>query len=201
MKKKLAILIVLVFTIGLSACGSKEVTNSKKVESSTTQKENIDMKTVSSTSKKEPIKKDTVEKEKEPELESKESSTEDKKTDYTATNLLIAEDLQMSLGWALGQLDRDGNPTDYGTPDEGFVWSVFIEKIELSEEDEQLNVYVTPEFLALDDELKQDYIRTAQNSTIQYTEDGERIFTVVYSGYDTLGTSRITDISSFKFYK
>lgn len=166
----------------------------------TKEKEAI-VETVSSAPEKESIKKEIKESEKEPALESSNSITVDKKTDYTATNLLIAEDLQMSLGWALGKLDRDGNPTDYGTPDEGFVWAVFIEKIELSEEDDQLNVYVTPEFLGLDDELKQDYIRTAQNSSIQYTEDGERIFTVVYNGYDTIGRSRITDISKFNFFK
>ena len=143
--------------------------------------------TVSSTPEKKPIKKEIKESEK--------SSDAGNKTDYTATNLLIAEDLQMSLGWALG------NATDYGTPDEGFAWAVFIEKIELSEEDDQLNVYVTPEFLGLDDVLKQDYIRTAQNSSIQYTEDGERIFTVIFSDYETIGRSKISDISSFKFNK
>ncbi|MFI3605710.1 hypothetical protein [Vagococcus fluvialis] len=131
------------------------------------------------------------------------SSTEQKKVEnkYVEANKQMADDLQLSLGWALGKLDADGNPTENGTPNEGFNWAIFVTKIELSEEDEQLNVYVTPEFKTLPKEEKQNIVRYAQNQSILFTDDNKRLFTVIYDGTNQIGRSTILDTSEFKFDK
>lgn len=131
------------------------------------------------------------------------SSTEQKKVEnkYVEANKQMADDLQLSLGWALGKLDADGNPTENGTPNEGFNWAIFVTKIELSEEDEQLNVYVTPEFKTLPKEEKQNIVKYAQNQSVLFTDDNKRLFTVIYDGTNQIGRSTVLDTSEFKFDK
>ena len=128
-------------------------------------------------------------------------SSSEKKDSDAETNKLIANDLQQDLGWALGKLDSDGNPTENGTPNEDFAWAVFVEKVEIVEDGTQLNVYVTPEFTSLNDESKSKIISSAQNMASVYTDNAEKLFTVVYQGNKQIGSSTILDKSEFKFDK
>lgn len=164
--------------------------------------------------KKSPKKEKTVVKketqEEEPKKEKKKNKEADKPKEektkdplendkYVEANKSIADDLQMSLGWALGKLDSDGNPTENGTPNEGFNWAIFVEKIEIVEDGSQLDVYVTPEFLTLDNSAKSEVIGYAQNSSMQYTDDFKKLFTVIYEGGKQIGRSTVLEVSDFKF--
>ncbi|MDT2813789.1 hypothetical protein P7H75_02945 [Vagococcus carniphilus] len=186
-----------------SSSEKKETTISSSKKKETT-KNSEKKKTKTSSSKKEVVKSSSKEQTVSSSSEKKVAKKTNKKKEtkvnkYDEANKKIANDLQMDLGWALGKLDRDGNPTENGTPDEGFSWAVFVEKIELSEEDEQLNVYVTPEFTILSDSDKKQIINSAQNLSTLYTEDYKKLFTVIYEGSKQIGRSTVLEVSDFKF--
>lgn len=192
-KKKLAIAAVVGFVlliIGPSISpDSKKETTSKTSETSK----------VSESSTSSSVKESSEEKTKE--SSSEETKQSDKKDSDAEANKLIANDLQQDLGWALGKLDSDGNPTENGTPNEDFAWAVFVEKVEIAEDGTQLNVYVTPEFTSLNDESKSKIISSAQNMASIYTDNAEKLFTVVYQGDKQIGRSTVLDKSEFKFDK
>lgn len=130
--------------------------------------------------------------------------TKDKKEktlDYSKANKEMNEELLQDSGWALGKLDENGEETENGEPNPDFAYAIFVTKAELSEEDEQLNVYTTPEFSALNDDEKQEIIHRVQNKSTLYTKNNERIFTVIYNDNNQIGMSKATDISTFKFKK
>lgn len=125
----------------------------------------------------------------------------DDEADYSKANKEINEELLQDLGWALGKLDENGEETENGEANPDFAYAIYVTKIELSEEDGQVNIYVTPEFSQLDDETKQEFIHRAQNKTVLHTKDNERLFTVIFDDNKEIGRSKVSDVSSFKFNK
>lgn len=119
--------------------------------------------------------------------------------EYNAVNTEMREHLLQSLGWALGELDENGEPTENGTPNPDFNWALFVDEISLDKDHDQINIYVTPEFSDLSEEDKQQVAKTAQNVSISYVKDNKRNFAVVYQNGKQIGMSRITDVSEFKF--
>lgn len=119
--------------------------------------------------------------------------------EYNAVNAEMREHLLQSLGWALGELDENGEPTENGTPNPDFNWALFVDEISLDKDHDQINIYVTPEFSDLSEEDKQQVAKTAQNVSISYVKDNKRNFAVVYQNGKQIGMSRITDVSEFKF--
>lgn len=152
------------------------------------------------------VKKETEEKKKQ---KTKEKTKETKSTkkkepmytdeEYNAVNAEMREHLLQSLGWALGELDENGEPTENGTPNPDFNWALFVDEISLDKDHDQINIYVTPEFSDLSEEDKQQVAKTAQNVSISYVKDNKRNFSVVYQNGKQIGMSRITDVSEFKF--
>ena len=190
-KKKLAIAAVVGFVL-LVVGPSISPESKKETTTKTSETSEVSENSVSSTSK---------ETKQSSSASSEEMKQSDKKGSDAEANKLIANDLQQDLGWALGKLDSDGNPTENGTPNEDFAWAVFVEKVEIAEDGTQLNVYVTPEFASLNDESKSKIISSAQNMASIYTDNAEKLFTVVYQGDKQIGRSTVLDKSEFKFDK
>lgn len=190
-KKKLAIAAVVGFIL-LVVGPSISPESKKETTTKTSETSEVSENSVSSTSK---------ETKQSSSASSEEMKQSDKKGSDAEANKLIANDLQQDLGWALGKLDSDGNPTENGTPNEDFAWAVFVEKVEIAEDGTQLNVYVTPEFTSLNDESKSKIISSAQNMASIYTDNAEKLFTVVYQGDKQIGRSTVLDKSEFKFDK
>ena len=190
-KKKLAIAAVVGFVL-LVVGPSISPESKKETTTKTSETSEVSENSVSSTSK---------ETKQSSSASSEEMKQSDKKGSDAEANKLIANDLQQDLGWALGKLDSDGNPTENGTPNEDFAWAVFVEKVEIVEDGTQLNVYVTPEFASLNDESKSKIISSAQNMASIYTDNAEKLFTVVYQGDKQIGRSTVLDKSEFKFDK
>lgn len=81
----------------------------------------------------------------------KEDTKKDRKKDkLKSINTEIRERLEQDQGFALGQLDENGHPTENGTPNIAFAWSVVVKRIEYNERDDKsggnVTVYVNSSF-------------------------------------------------------
>lgn len=142
----------------------------------------------------------------------KESKKEDKteqvsKQDLEEINSEIAKHLEETQGWAKGELDEDGNPTDNGTPDPDRAWSLYVHEIKY--DGKEIAVQTDGGFLDLSDEDKTEVARRCQNIGTTYVGGHEKwdakqyqkkIFTTVYNGEDTYGHSKALEITDFEWY-
>lgn len=131
-------------------------------------------------------------------------SAKENRADLSSANEALQKGLTQALGWALGKLDRDGNPTNSGTPNENFKWAIYVEKIEINK-DRLLTIYVTPEFKKLSDEEKQSYIHQAFGMAqgtdelhLSDREQSEGLQTEVMLAGKVIGYST-TEIGKFHF--
>ncbi len=115
--------------------------------------------------------------------------------DYTEVNEFINEDLVQAQGWALGLLDRDGKPTENGTPSESFAFALFVQKITYL--GDKLRVDVDPSFNQLSDEDKTNIANTVQNMTQSRTND--ITYTTFFINGNAIGNSKITNTKAFKW--
>lgn len=136
----------------------------------------------------------------------KQKKKEASKQKYLSVNTDIAAHLAEDQGFATGSLDKDGNPTENGTPNTEFNWSLFISKVEYNEDG--IDVYVNENFLALNKSDRKEVINTTQNAAAAYigpSEDWEAeeyrngLFATIKSGTEIIGSSRVLDLKDYKW--
>lgn len=140
------------------------------------------------------------------ELKRKRPSTDENITQIQAE---IDANLQQNRGFAMGTLDEDGNPTDNGTPNPDFNWALFIYGIQYAENG--ITISVTEDFIVLPEHERDQIIRKAQNISMIHIArvknlSGEqqvkaRPFATVMLGNDTIGRSKLLDITDFKWFR
>ena len=142
---------------------------------------------------------------------SKKSST--KKSTKSATldaiNSEIMESLAQDQGFANGTLDENGNSTDSGTPNANFAGYLAIDRMSYDSND-MLTIQVNENFNLLDDKTKTAAINQAQNMAVvakgnhqklSTSEYGDKPYTVVHLGSESVGRSKMTDTANFKWVK
>lgn len=138
---------------------------------------------------------------------SKSSSKDD--SDYSAVNDLIVDRLAEDQGFAKGTLDENGKPTDNGTPNSNFDWSLYVTGIDVRGSND-VYVSVNSAFEALNEEAKNDVAIKAQNVAVACLLEKEQIsdedsisglMTWIKNGDTTYGRSTILNAKKFKWYK
>lgn len=129
-----------------------------------------------------------------------------KMADLAKINSGIAKDLKLDQGWAEGSLDEDGNPTENGTPNDDFAWSIVIDKIVY--EDDTLRVYVKRGFKQLDTEDRQTVIESAMRAAysginkfkkMDQEDIKKGLFTEVYLDSTPIGRSKLSNHYEFSW--
>lgn len=142
----------------------------------------------------------------EPEEEEPEEEEPKEETDLEEINKRIAEEIELSQDFALGNVDENGEPTDDGEPSEEFAWALFVR--ELTYDGDWLEMQTDNGFKELADDEKTmiaNYAQNIANSVIGGIEDWEatdyqkRISLTVFVGNEVIGQSRITDNQEFKW--
>lgn len=128
----------------------------------------------------------------------------------------IAAGLKQAKGWANGELDGDGNPTDDGTPNEDWAWANYIDKIEYSSdksgEDKKLYIHVYKGFLNLSKKERTSIMRSAMRFTYSYIQKYYKLdqYEDVHQGISTnviddtgvpIGMSKVSDHYDFKWFE
>jgi hypothetical protein len=115
---------------------------------------------------------------------------------YSEVNQNLSERLLECQGWALGLLDRNGDPTKNGTPSQTHSFSLLI--IEIKYTGDKLIIMVLDDFKQLDDEKKTYVINMAQGNASAVLEDVPYT-KVVYTNGNIAGYSKITNNKAFKW--
>lgn len=125
-------------------------------------------------------------------------------------NKAIALELQQDQGLAQGTLDENLEPTDNGTPDPDFAWAMLVTKVKYTSTDD-LEMYVTPDFLNLSKSDKTQVARYAQNAAFSVLGDNYkkwdesydrpymRIFDTSSNNPFPIGRSKPLETSKFTF--
>jgi len=117
------------------------------------------------------------------------------------------ESLAQDQGFANGTLDENGNSTDSGTPNANFAGYLAIDRMSYDSND-MLTIQVNENFNLLDDKTKTAAINQAQNMAVvakgnhqklSTSEYGDKPYTVVHLGSESVGRSKITDTANFKW--
>ena len=126
--------------------------------------------------------------------------------DLAQINSTVAKDLKLDQGWAEGSLDEDGNPTENGTPNDDFAWSIVIDKIVY--EGDTLRVYVKRGFKQLDTEDRQTVIESAMRASysginkfkkMEQEDIKKGLFTEVYLDSTPIGRSKLSNHYEFSW--
>lgn len=145
-------------------------------------------------------------------VEKKEEDTSKRKTNSVSDqrkkiNDEIGKSLSESKGFALGELDENGHPTENGTPNLAFSWSVAVKRIEYNES-KNVDVYVNSEFKNFTNDEKSKVALMAQNKAALFVGKSEKytmnqyrkgIITFIHCNDDTVGRSHFTDPKLFKW--
>lgn len=145
-------------------------------------------------------------------VEKKKEDTSKKKTNSISDqrkkiNDEIRKSLDESKGFALGELDENGQPTENGTPNLAFAWSVVIKRIEYNE-NKHVDVYVNSGFKDFTDNEKSKVALMAQNKAVLFVGEAEKftmdqykkgIITFIYCDNDNVGRSHYTEPKIFKW--
>ena len=126
-------------------------------------------------------------------------ANEEKMASVTAA---VKNVISQNQGWALGTLDRDGNPTETGTPNLFvFGWSLFILDVKVENEN-KATLLVSSEFLNLNENERTNVLDSLQ-SNIQNELYGEPtpngVYLTVYSGNNIIASSKITNDREYKW--
>lgn len=137
------------------------------------------------------------------------SSSSSNAADYSKVNETIVDNLRQYQGFAQGTLDDSGNATDNGTPNKNFNWSLFVNAIQVRG-DNSVEVDVTPDFTALNEEAKNNVAIHSQNTAIEsLIENGKisdddaitGVMTWIKNGNINYGRSKALDPKQFKWNK
>lgn len=124
-------------------------------------------------------------------------------------NTQIQKGLETSKGFALGELDENGKPTENGTPNPAFNWSIVVKRIKYTKE-KRVNVFVTESFKNLSSKEKSHVALMAQNKAMIHVGEAEKfsdekyregLFTFIYLNDGIIGKSQYTDYKDFKWNK
>lgn len=119
-------------------------------------------------------------------------------------NDYIIASLEEDQGFALGKLDENGNPTENGTPDEDYSYSLFINSLSF-EENGVLVAQVNPDFMNLSEDMRTEIGNILQGKAqtalllkadIDPMEIGST-FLSFRNGAKILGHSKMTNASEF----
>lgn len=128
----------------------------------------------------------------------------------------IAAGLKQAKGWARGELDGDGNPTDDGTPEEAWAWTNYIDKIEYSSDksgdDKKLYIHVYKGFLNLSKKERSSIMESAMRFTYSHIQKYYKLdqYEDVHQGISTdviddagvpIGMSRVFRRYDFKWFE
>lgn len=93
---------------------------------------------------------------------SQRAKTTSKSKRVTKVNNSLEKVLTQSQGFATGKLDKDGNPTNDGTPNDNFAWALYVQKIVFNK-NRTFSVYMDPKFIDLSEDTKKSYAHSIQN--------------------------------------
>ena len=133
--------------------------------------------------------------------ESKEAEKAAKKQEeeqkYAETNALIDQDLKLNQGWAMGTIDRNGNPTSAGTPNPDYTNWMYVQSIKYDGSD--IDMQVTADFQTLSESDKDSLASSAQGIVMSNEALDTRPHIYVYNGENSYGGSRILSANEFKW--
>lgn len=129
-------------------------------------------------------------------IEQEKKASEENET-LKQVNNEIAKHISDNQGWALGNIDRDGNPTDSGTPNADYTNWLFINSINYN--GMSADIQVTADFLNLSESEKNEISSSIQNIIISYAGLDSKPAIYVYNGENSYGGSRLLDKNSFKW--
>lgn len=132
--------------------------------------------------------------------QSKESPKDENNEEY---NKEIAENLDLKKGWAIGSIDKDGNPTDSGEPNDEYTVWLLVNEIKINDP-KNIDVKVTADFNNLTKSEKDEMASTIQGMVLSATvADGEtkRYPVYFYNGENALGGSKALEPTEFKWNK
>lgn len=129
------------------------------------------------------------------------------KDNIDSVNDYLAHSLQEGKDFALGKLDPNGNPTENGTPDPRYNYSLLASSVKF-EKDGILVIQVEDQFLELNEEDRQTVGNSFQGmgkaallmKGIEGVED-KHIFASFRQGIIRIGHSKMTNTSEFKWKK
>lgn len=104
-------------------------------------------------------------------------------------------------GWALGLLDRDGYPTENGTPDPYFAWALFIVDAQVENENKAI-VLVGSEFMSLSEYEKTsiiDYLQNVIQNELYGASTPNSVYITIYAGNNIIGKSKILNMREYKW--
>lgn len=122
-------------------------------------------------------------------------------------NAKISEHLELDVGFAIGSLDRDGNPTENGTPNPDFEWALLVDSITF-EKDSSIIANVKYDFDSLSEEEKNLVASRVQGSSISTlasvkemnNEDLMRgLFVDFRLNGTSIGRSTVLDLKKYKW--
>lgn len=204
--------IIVFFVLFGMTTPEKETTKGSNSESTTkisSKKEVVKESSSSSSSKqktKETKKKTTNSSKKKETTTSVKENTSDEVKQF---NSEIAKSLQESLGFALGKLDRDGNPTENGTPNPDFEWAIFVDSI-VMDNSKDIVANMKNDFLTLTDSEKNEVASRVQGSSISIasqfldlsTDDMMNGFFLEFKvNNKSVGRSTVLDRKEYKWNK
>ncbi|HJF87086.1 MAG TPA: hypothetical protein K8V88_06580 [Companilactobacillus farciminis] len=128
-----------------------------------------------------------------------ESTTEssEESSEWKDVNDQIAQHIEDNKGWALGTLDRDGNPIDNGEPNPEYANWLYVQSI--IADDSGAVMDVTADFKGLSEDEKNSLASAAQGIVASYSGE-PRAFLEISNGGNAYGHSKILDNTEFKWY-
>ncbi|MQS90089.1 hypothetical protein [Companilactobacillus mishanensis] len=138
-----------------------------------------------------------------------ETKTTKEAVNYQEVNIRIAKYLEEDQGWAMGTLDNDGKPTETGTPNDDYAWSIYVRSIEFDKTG-QLNISITSDFQEFPETEKTAIGNRAQGIAMAAMTDYKDMtpdevqkgfYTTFTNGNYNYGHSRILNYKTFKWAK
>jgi predicted RNA-binding protein Jag len=119
----------------------------------------------------------------------------------TSVNQSLDNSLTQMQGWALGLLDRDGYPTENGTPDPYFAWALFIVDAQVENENKAI-VLVGSEFMSLSEYEKTsiiDYLQNVIQNELYGASTPNSVHITIYASNNIIGSSKILNMREYKW--
>lgn len=188
---------------------SEKIDNENKPEKKIVKKEVIKKPKIQAKPKKQIKQKTAVKKVQPKKNKPKKNKKEDR---LKKINIEIRKRLKEDQGFALGQLDENGHPTENGTPNLAFAWSVVVKRIEYENNGNNgkgmVKVYVTDSFKGLSTKERDHVALMSQNvagsivgESYKFSMEEYRngLMTLVSCDGNIIGKSKFTDQKEFKW--
>lgn len=119
----------------------------------------------------------------------------------TSVNQSLNNSLTQMQGWALGLLDRDGYPTENGTPDPYFAWALFIVDAQVENKNKAI-VLVDSNFMSLNEYEKTsiiDYLQNIIQNELYGASTPNSVYITIYAGNNIIGSSKVLNMREYKW--